>query len=609
MAIKPIARLLHTDNPLNGERLEFKDEELTQFCSKKLADMQKKGLSENVSTFLSNVNIACNLSVLSSSVKMKSLEEITSLGCLRITTEICLKYFSLRSFWVRNSCKNEDFLKKFIMYSSNLNAAGAESIAPKIGYDAYRKVDQIHRQLMCLAAEKLVEIHNFESRLYAALPVPSKQPDDVKRRILLYCKSGTWFPQLFIQRPNEFSYPIRLVEKISQPIRFNGTLEFFDRSAQVMLFDEDFLPIRDSHLAVKIAWDDSHPNYANLSEAMNLLTGFLDGLSSISNLPPISIVLSLYSEWPKLDSQQRNAIQFEVGVDPKTLEVVEKHLICSISSVTPIEGLTEIQLETLTKKALSIVETFKEQWREELVDSKLPAKNIDIFWPRSQLDWKEIQWRMCLELCKDPEGNVEMIEWLTDELDLTFPEEDFRLIASKEQLLAFGNEKEVDLVLSPEQLASGITKQAENDYQQVYQEEIANSNFAVENAPILKQNKKKAFSRKEKHPKQKINESSKNSQSAPKLELSSREREQVKHVMQGNPMKADAFVKLALNLLKKKKETSKATLQENQRGAHPTFHLTKASGQKSGITLSIAHGRKEMSVTSQKRTLKDLLRF
>ncbi len=352
-----------------------------------------------------------------------------------------------------------------------------------------------------------------------------------------------------------------------------------------MCLEKDLSPVNEKRIFADIFLDPFNPRLVDV-----LKSGKKFHEIPISDFPLLRITIRFYTGLPEYDTLKPNCISFLAKYSLENKKMVEE-----ISLDSPMGyfidqlNLKIDDMERLREEAFYLMEDSIEEWSKEVIDSSKYRITQVICFPKTTIEKRKAFLEILLDLSKDAENNRELIEFLYDDLETTLTIEDFEKFASKEEVSAF---KKGELEPTPKLMSQILINDAMKEYRAatLLAPSENNNNVTTSNSvPVIKdevlQKDKNAqaqvfskYAKKEKKSskkEQKLPSKEAPSKTAPpkQFKLTPDEKEKVKSVMQGNPMRSKDFNKFYVKILKRKMEESKQSIKKD--GSHIKLHFEK----------------------------------
>jgi hypothetical protein len=162
---------------------------------------------------------------------------------------------------------------------------------------------------------------------------------------------------------------------------------------------------------------------------------------------------------------------------------------------------------------------------------------LPLCFPNSVYEFQWMERQLLEEIAKEPDKYIDAIEWLIETAQLTPP--DTVAIDETEEVFVTP-QKGIEMLLDAHPVPQEVSSNTSIDIRLI--QEDTKRRHEVEKRNVSKKSKKPKS-----HKQPQSSSSSKNN-----IVLSDKERSQMRHVMQGNSMKVDDFVKFSLSLINKK---------------------------------------------------------
>jgi hypothetical protein len=547
-------------------------EDLSQFSFYELSTIEKKGLPAPIYKFLMNVYRGV-------SEKLSHSQHLMDNGYLVAVSELekAVARLSLAKNWKKGSLEDLKLLIRTI------NGFPQIAFVKKLSQEDYQALLLIHHKILELAATKIAQEFYLGNEGWTILTEPPVSPSNLdSTHFVIFCTEGKWNVYHFLQIKNEQPPPINL-----------------NHEGQFLMLEKDLSAVHGQRIFVDCDWD-MESYQTNDTWAFSLLRDSLlkemkisSSKTEITSFPNIIIKFYFYEGFPLLNSKQPNTVVFATKLNPNNLT------FSPIEKISPKEEISS----SVTGKLETILELLKEDWVENVKKNYPRACTFEIATPNTPLDWAEVKFRLLFDLAKEPEKNTDLILWLAEETDVSFSLEELQKASSEEEKISLKKEED-EIELSPNTIATAMLTQAQNEYKK--EKSSPSTSTPQLNPSLITQDKEKQKKVLNTAPKK----SSPQNAKAPSkgFILDQKEKEQVRSVFQGNPMKAQEFNKFAARLLRKKMEASQAKINQTVKGSHPKIHFKQENGS-GGISFRIHHGKKDsvVPVHHQKRTLKEIL--
>ncbi len=394
--------------------------------------------------------------------------------------------------------------------------------------------------------------------------------------------------------------------------------KFVPLLGQNMCLEKDLSPVSEKRIFANISLDTFDPRFVDVLKSQKKFNEL-----PIKDFPPLIINIRFYTGLPEYDTLKPNCISFKAKYSLENNQMLEAIALDS-PNIFLLEqlNLNIDDFKKLQQEALFLMEDSIKEWSNEIINASMERITHTICFPKTTLEKRKALLEILLDLSKEPEKNVELIEFLFDDLDPTLTVEEFEKIVSQEELHELSKG---ELEPTPKLMSQILINDALKEYKAATLIAPPESNNNVNSstaAPAIKgevmQKDKVAQAQVFSQYAKKEKTSSKNKQplptkatpsttaSAKQFKLTPDEKEKVKSVMQGNPMRSKDFNKFYVKILKRKMEESKQSVKKD--GSHIKLHIEKTDGSSTGFTLVRKHGKKDNvgSIKSQKRSLKDL---
>ncbi len=587
--------VMHLANDLDSK-------DLNEFLDMKEELIMKSGLPPKINKFLESTYqiIGKNGPEVPSSLAKIMLDELSN--------------FNDSLFWTSSEPHIEETCHFFI---GSFLSLGGESVIPILQPFNFECLCQIHQKILTCIANKITRDLGIQDHKFVI--VPGK--DSISTGHAFFKRHETWFVEPFSYSQGKAIEPINMTQLLLKPLvdHTNGfQKKFIPLLGQTMFVENDLSLVTEKSVLIDLTINPWDPKSKKFTPQAN-------DTSPLSNadLPSLIVTITYFIGLPEYDTLKPNCITFEMIIDSRTYEPILKLRVASPNMhLVSMLGIESEVIGSLEMKAAELVEDFKQEWVQQFFSPENRDQYF-ISYPKTDLEKKKALVEILLGLSVETEKNADLIEYLFLELEPTLTIEEFKDSATSEEIAKL--EKD-ELEPSPQLMSKVLVKDAMNEYKaakQVAPPESNNNVIASTPVPTIKdevlqkdkitqakflskvEKKEKKFSKKEKkHPATKT-VLPPTTAPAKQFKLDPEEKEKVKSVMQGNPMRSKDFNKFFTKLLKRKMGEDKQTVKK---GSHIKLHIEKTDGGSTGHTLVRIHGKKDTVgfIGSQKRSLKDL---
>ncbi len=505
--------------------------------------------------------------------------------------------------------------------SSFMNLGSDGSIFNILGVEGFEILAQIHQKLLSCFAEKTVKDLQIDDQRFVIVPSMdtsiSLSPDE-QVLMAFFKRKDVWFVSRFVNAQGKDIDPIAMTQVLPHFLSDSTAIprKFVPLLGQNMCVEKDLSPVSEKRIFADIYFDPSDPRFVDVLKSTKKFNEL-----PLKDFPPLVITIRFYTGLPEYDTLKPNCISFKAKYSLENNQMLEEiSLVSPNKSILDQVKLKIDEIENLQQEAFYFIEDFIKEWSNDIINKNMDRITHTICFPKNKIEKTKSFLAVLLDLSKKPEQNRELIEFLYEDLDPTLTLEEFEKIASGEELRELS---EGELELTPKLMSQILINDALKDCKAAtIAPSESNNNVSSSSAvPSIKDEvmhkdkiaqvqafakyakKEKKSSKKEK--KLPVKEVSSTTAPTKQFKMTSDEKEKVKSVMQGNPMRSKDFNKFYAKLLKRKMEESKQTVKK---GSHIKLHLEKTDGSSTGFTLVRKHGKKDNVgfIGSQKRSLKDL---
>ncbi len=583
---------------------QFNSKDLNEFLDLKEEQIMKTGIPPRVHTFLENM------------YKLISIKGSNSPSIAASNAQKILYDFQTDRFWTSSDSQFQEICHLVI---ESYLVLGGESVISVVKPFNFECLGQIHQKILTCIASKRAKDLGIQDHKFVIVP-----NEGSKSKGFTYFKCHeTWFVSPCSHSiKGEDIESINMTQLLIKPLvdpSHGGQRKFIPMAGQCMFVEKDLSLVSDDRVLINVTMFHSDPRSKNFDFKTQDFKSFPK-----EKLPSLVVTITYYTGLPEYDTLKPNCICFEMIIDSKTFEPsLDLRLATPNPHLVSMVGIETDVIDRLKIKAEELVKDFKQEWVEQFFSPENRVQYV-ISYPKTDLEKKKALLEILLGLSTDSEKNADLIEYLFLELEPAVTLEEFKDIATPSE---YEKLEEGELEPTPQLMNKILLKEAMNEYKAarlLAPPESNNNVIASTSAPAIKEEvlqKEKAVQAQmlSKIPK-KGKKFSKNKKNFPAKEtatttapnppvqfkLAPDEKEKVKSVMQGNPMRSKDFNKFFTKLLKRKMGESKQSVKKD--GSHVKLHMEKPDGGSTGHTLVRAHGKKDTVgfIGSQKRSLKDL---
>lgn len=581
--------------------LESKD--FNEFLGMKEEQIMKAGIPIKIYKFLESTyqKIIKNGPQGSEKAASKVLEELSN--------------FNDRFFWNSPTQSTKNLCHLFIKCFLFL---GAESVIPVIEPFNFECLTQIHQKILTCIANKMSNDLGIQDQDFVIVPEEDSLNNEKLSAHAYFKRHETWFVSSFSYSKGREVEPVNMSQLLQKPLIDRSTgfqKKFIPLLGQSMFVENDLSLVTEKRILIDVSVNYNDLRSKNLTSQVHVKKPLPK-----ADLPSLIVTITYSNGLPEYNTLKPNCFIFETIISPETLEpLLDLRLASPNKYLISMLDMTVDDVQALGIKAQELIDDFKQEWVKEFISSGRSVQHMICF-PKTDLEKKKAIFEIFLELSRDPENNAELIEYLFLDLEPTLTIEEFKDIATSDELIKLEHD---ELEPSSKLMSQVLIKEAMKEYKaatlvappesnnnvttstsvSVIKEEVLQKEKIAQAQFFPKSSKKGKHSKKEK--KLPANETPVTTAPTKQFKLTPDEKDKVKSVMQGNSMRSKDFNKFYVKLLKRKMADDKQSTKKD--GSHVKLHIEKAEGGSSGFTLVRAHGRKDTKgfIGSQKRSLKD----